>query len=146
MNERAPSKCDTCPVSMVHNQEIEECTTEVDSIIHYLVSDKPEEKIAVFQEALRSMGVRDTTVEAVQELAPKERARLDQKREILERHVSALSSIDNNMREDCKGPLAMRAVRNSIEHTVRICTSPNTPTFGQNVQLSQVEKRELPEN
>lgn len=144
MNEQDCNKCVSCPVLAIHAEQVEKYNRDIDEIMHLSFSDEPDEAAEEFQKLAHSMGIHDPAFEDAASIAASIRESTGSIVEELKQRIDLLNEFGETKRQDCKGPLGMRAVRNNVEYTARVCTSSDTPQKAP--EPSFVERRQLPKN
>ena len=113
----------------------------LDDLIRVSLSDAPERAARMIFETMQHLGT-DLGSPPIGDLAHDMRSTSSEVYADLTDHTQQLEKLRAGMIANCSGPLGMRAVRDNVEYTVKVCTSPQAPD-GTIIEPTNVTRREI---
>lgn len=138
MNESLPTPCDRCPTLLLLQQQYDDQTMLQDKMITAAVQDMP---LSMTPEQLAAVGL---TPEEIVDVMPEVRAVLGRSADGLGQQAASIEVAMEAHRQGCRGVLGMRAVRESIEYTAYVCTSPRNLIGETSLEAARVQRRPRP--
>lgn len=124
MSVEIPSQCQTCPVVCGIKDRIDSDNVRMDKLIQTSVSNAPERFAEFMQEAGSHYGIDAGDLFETQEFASNIREISGVAVEALKDKIESSEAKLTELTTECAGPLGLRAVRDTTQYTVKICTSP----------------------
>ncbi len=120
-----PEKCLPCPAVRVIRDHIDLHEKQKESITEFAVSDKLDEFAARYYDQVSNVHVDRPS--SCEEVSKGMRADAADQLDFLDQHIDGIKEQRKRLVTGCAGSLGMRAIRDGINFTVRVCTSPSRP-------------------
>lgn len=142
MENRPKDNCESCPVIGFYEAQIADRNQQTTELMDGAFSDKPDQEAQQIHELASYIDANQSLLYTPQEMASKIRQEVGEDIEAHQSEIEKLNISIELVRESCKGPLAMRAIRDNTEYTARICTSPEIIQDGKTSLPAKIKREE----